>query len=248
MPAASSSVAVPGVLTPATALALQRTIGNANVARLARAPKAAIARAPATRQSSRSARVWPTSRPTRHRPELPAGSHVAQRGHQGDGCRPRDGQAGARADRDRRTQAHNFIQGGDKPYDPGWADHVREGLEEIRQMRRDIQYEKDAPKREAIAKAAAEAQRLVTEYKKLEPKLLDAARRLPLRRRLAEGARRVPGQVRHRARHRPRPVRDVARHHQRAGEGQEPRGAPDRQARRGHGQAQQGHSRRSTSR
>ena len=38
------------------------------------------------------------------------------------------------------------------------------------------QYEKGAPKREAIAQAAAEAQRLVTEYKKLEPKLLDAAR------------------------------------------------------------------------
>ena len=35
------------MLTPATALALQRTIGNANVARLARAPRAAVARAPA---------------------------------------------------------------------------------------------------------------------------------------------------------------------------------------------------------
>ena len=68
------------------------------------------------------------------------------------------------------------IGAGDKPINEVWVEGVREGLDAIRQMRRDIRYEKDAPKREAIRQVAAEAQRLVEEYKRLEPKLLDAAR------------------------------------------------------------------------
>lgn len=41
-PAAPLAAAVPAMLTPATALALQRTIGNANVVRLARAPQGQV--------------------------------------------------------------------------------------------------------------------------------------------------------------------------------------------------------------
>jgi len=164
------------VLTPATALALQRTIGNANVVRLARAPRAAIARAPATVIEPLSPGMV----------EIETYTDIAQNYRLGAMWLKQDIK-GMDADREMvkraqeliescEIQAENFIQGGDKPFAQDWAASVREGLEEIRQMRRDIAYEKGAPKREAIAQAAAEAQRLVTEYKKLEPKLLDAAR------------------------------------------------------------------------
>ena len=164
------------MLTPATALALQRTIGNANVVRLARAPRAAIARAPATVIEPLSPGMV----------EIETYTDIAQNYRLGAMWLKQDIK-GMDADREMvkraqeliescEIQAENFIQGGDKPFGQGWAASVREGLEEIRQMRRDIAYEKGAPKREAIAQAAAEAQRLVAEYKKLEPKLLDAAR------------------------------------------------------------------------
>ena len=75
-----------------------------------------------------------------------------------------------------RNLAEWHIGAGDKAIDEIWVEGVRDGLDEIRQMRRDIKWAKDAPKREAIAKAAAEAERVAAEYKRLEPKLLDAAR------------------------------------------------------------------------
>ena len=174
--AASPGAAVPAVLTPATALALQRTIGNANVVRLARAPKAAVARAPATAIEPLSPGMV----------EIETYTDIAQNYRLGAMWLKQDIK-GMDADREMvkraqeliefaELQAENFIQGGDKPYAQGWAEGVREGLDDIRQMRKDLAYEKGAPKREAIAKAAAEAERLVIEYKKLEPKLLDAAR------------------------------------------------------------------------
>ena len=164
-----SALGTPTVLTAATALALQRSIGNRNVVRIARAP-APTAIEPLSpgmddietytdiAQNYRLGAIWlkqdikgmdPDSEMVKRAAEL---IELAE------------------------AQAGNFIQGGEKPYDKGWAEGVRAGLDEIRQMRRELTYEKDAPKREAIAKAAAEAKRLVAEYKKLEPKLLDAAR------------------------------------------------------------------------
>lgn len=167
-PARGSAAALPQGLTPATALALQRAIGNRNVVRIARQPKTAIK--PLTTdwddvvtytdaaQNYRLGAMWLQEDIAGLDPE----SAIAKRA--------------AEMIEDAKASAAWHIKGGDKPIDVLFAEGVREGLDDIRQMRRDIQWERDAPKREAIANAAAEAKRLVEEYKKLEPKLLDAAR------------------------------------------------------------------------
>ena len=77
---------------------------------------------------------------------------------------------------DSKAYAEWYIGAGDKAIDEMWIDGVREGLDDIRQMRRDIEWEKGAPRRDAIRRAAAEAERVAAEYRRLEPKLLDAAR------------------------------------------------------------------------
>jgi hypothetical protein len=168
--------AVPLVLTPATALVLQRTIGNANVARLARAPRAAVAREPATAIPALSSDWDDISTYTDAAQNYRLGALWLQEDI--EGLDPESDLA-VRAQElidDSQAYAKFYIDGGDKEINELFIDGVRQGLDDIRQMRRDIEWAKGAPRREAIRQAAAEAQRVAEEYRKLEPKLLDAAR------------------------------------------------------------------------
>ena len=179
-PAAAASTAagaIPTVLTPATALALQRTIGNANVARLARAPRAAVARAPAATSIPALSSDWDDVRTyTDAAQNYRLGALWLQ--EDVEGLDPESDLA-IRAQElisDSQAYAKFYIDGGDKEINELFIDGVREGLDDIRQMRRDIEWEKGAPRRDAIRRAAAEAERVAAEYRRLEPKLLDAAR------------------------------------------------------------------------
>ena len=150
------------MLTPATALALQRTIGNANVVRLARAPSGG------DRAGAGDVAIEPLSPGM---VEIETYTDIAQNYRLGGHVATNRTSRGWTSDREMVKRAQELIEparpGGElhpglgtSPFGQGWAASVREGLEEIRQMRRDIAYEKGAPKREAIAQAAAEAQRL----------------------------------------------------------------------------------------
>ena len=234
--APTAAGAIPTVLTPATALALQRTIGNANVARLA------VARAPAATSIPALSSDWDDVRTyTDAAQNYRLGALWLQEDI--EGLDPESDLA-IRAQElidDSQAYAKFYIDGGDKEIDELFIDGVRQGLDDIRQMRRDIEWEKGAPRRDAIRRAAAEAERRRRGVPQARAEAARrGARRLPRRRRLAQVARGLPRQARHEPRHRSRHLRDVARHQRRADEGQGPRPAADRQVRRRAGQAQQG--------
>ena len=228
-----SAPALPAALTPATALALQRTIGNQAVAQLA------IARAPRTEPAPITPIVEGFDDVVTHldaAQNYRMGALLLSQDIEGMDPTATMAQRAQELIEAAKNSAewHMGPGGGENPIHEIFIEGVREGLDDIRQMRSDIQYAKDAPKREAIAKAAAEAERLVEEYRKLEPKLLDAARAaFRADDDSLKGLAEFLDKYGTAARHRPRHLRDVARHHRRADEGQEPRRAADRQACRG---------------
>jgi hypothetical protein len=168
-PARGSAAGLPRVLTPATAIALQRSIGNRNVVRIAREP----AVAPIAPLSS----DWD---------DVATYTDAAQNFRLGamwlqqdiEGLDPESDLAVRATELMENSQnlAEWHVGAGDKPINEMWIEGVRDGLDDIRKMRRDIEWAKGAPRRDAIRKVAAEAERVAAEYRRLEPKLLDAAR------------------------------------------------------------------------